>query len=140
MNVPPAVEVRLDLFPAESPELSELLPEVPADKPLRVIATDSHLVVYAEVPGRKSGPEGPEPTMVFGLRQFNGRPRDGYLAVTTGGTFYIKRMRHCGCGSMLRIPRPYPGVPYIISNTPLPTSLYVGEDTSNASGVSGNDS
>lgn len=128
LTIPPATVVNLDLFPAYSEEAIDHIEKMRADRPIRVIATDSHLLIYAEIPGRKAGIDGPEPSIVTPLYDLQGRPNDGYIATTELGEFKITRMKHCGCGSALRSPKPYKGTPYMIQNTPLPKSLYKKDD------------
>lgn len=127
--IPEAREVRLDLFPAQSEEISDLLPTTPRTKPIRVIITDSHMIIYAETPNLQAGSHGPDPALILPVTEFYGSPRDGYLAISEGIRYYIKRMKHCGCGTSLRSPRPYPSTPYVITRTEIP----VERDDSNDS-------
>jgi hypothetical protein len=96
--------IRLDLFPAYVTRAGAVGPYT--DR-ARVIITDRDFYVFLDAPG------GPVCDLSGALFDASGTNRTGYTVELEDGTVYaVSRAQNCGCGSILRGFRPFPGVPY----------------------------
>lgn len=96
--------IRLDLFPAN---VTRVGTAGPYTNRARVIITDQDFYVFLDAPG------GPVCDVSGVLYDASGTNRTGYSVSLDDGTEYsVSRSTNCGCGSLLRGFRPFPGVPY----------------------------
>jgi hypothetical protein len=95
IDVEPANFIYIDLFPATTHE------------EYRVIVTDNRLYILDDTI------DGPKAIISEPLVEFIGSNKTGYLVYTEYRSFQIERAQNCGCGSRLRQPRPFDGVPFI---------------------------
>lgn len=71
---------------------------------LKIIATDSHLVIYEDFD---------LPLRTYELLSWEQVDRKTYIVQTDAGQLTIKREENCGCGNRLRGFHPFLGVPHI---------------------------
>lgn len=105
VNIYPTQYIRLDTFPASVTVENDEENMFPS-REYRVIVTDNRLYVLQD------SVDGPEAVVNEDLSSFSGGPKEGWIAITTFGTYHIKREDNCGCGSRLRGYHPFLGVPY----------------------------
>lgn len=103
LDVEPANEVWLDLFPAKI--YDETLEFVPAHEEYRVIVTDNRFYVIDDTI------DGPKVIISEPLEQFLGSNREGYRIYTEYRHYLVERAPNCGCGSRIRGLHPFAGVP-----------------------------
>jgi hypothetical protein len=108
LDLKPAKFIRLDLFPAQIMEMTDLKNPTLVSKDMRIIITDDMVYIF------KEGNQGPMIHYASWLEEFTGSNKTGYIATTAAGeTFQIARATNCGCGSSLRGFFPFPGTPFI---------------------------
>jgi hypothetical protein len=108
IDVEPANEVWLDLFPAKiSVPADPWAGFQPAHEEYRVIVTDNHLYIIDDTI------DGPKSILTDPLIHFEGTNKVGYTVVTELGTFHVTRAPNCGCGSRIRGLHPFAGIPQV---------------------------
>jgi len=105
LDVEPANEVWLDLFPAAITTVEGLFH--PVHEEYRVIVTDTYFYIIDDT---LYGPKAivAEPTV-----NFEGSNKTGYTVTTPDQIFLITRAPNCGCGSRIRGLFPFAGVPEV---------------------------
>lgn len=103
IDVEPANEVWLDLFPAKIESDSW----EPAHEAYRVIVTDTYFYIIDDLS------EGPAAIVTEPTVAFEGNNKVGYTVTTPDNSFYITRAPNCGCGTRLRGVFPFAGVPQV---------------------------
>lgn len=101
IDVEPANEVWLDLFPAKI----ESDGWEPQHEAYRVIVTDTYFYILDDLS------EGPAAVVTLPTVAFEGNNKVGYTVTTPDASFYIVRAANCGCGTRLRGIFPFAGVP-----------------------------
>jgi len=108
IEVKEATFIRLDLFPAQVIDATDLENPFLVSEQLRVIITNDMIYFFAE------GTQGPEIIYEDYLEEFLGNNKIGYTVTSASGRgFAISRAKNCGCGSTLRAFFPFPGVPFV---------------------------
>jgi hypothetical protein len=103
IDVEPANEVWLDLFPAKI-ESNEWQAQHEA---YRIIVTDTYFYIIDDLS------EGPAAVVTTPTVAFEGSNKVGYTVTTPDATFFITRAPNCGCGTRLRGVFPFAGVPQV---------------------------
>lgn len=103
IDVEPANEVWLDLFPAKV--YDETQEFVAIHEEYRVIVTDNRLYIIDDTI------DGPKAIISEPLSTFSGDNKTGYLVFTEYRHYKIERAKNCGCGSRIRGLHPFAGVP-----------------------------
>lgn len=101
LDVEPANEVYLDIFPAKVSTTSDF--PTPHEE-FRVIVTDNRFYVIDDTI------DGPKAVVSEPYTEFVGSNKEGYTVLTAIGTFQFSRAENCGCGSRIRGLHPFAGV------------------------------
>lgn len=104
LDVYPANEIWLDLFPAKITTVEGLFE--PVHEEYRVIVTDTYTYIIDDTI------DGPKAIFAELTVKFEGSNKTGYTVVTSKEIFLITRADNCGCGSRIRGLHPFAGVPY----------------------------
>lgn len=108
LDVEPANEVWLDLFPAKV--YDETLEFVPVHEEYRVIVTDNHFYLIDDTI------DGPKVIISEPIESLYGSNKAGYRIYTTYRHYIVERAQNCGCGSRIRGLFPFAGVPQVRKN------------------------